>query len=137
MALTIVNSAELFMMDLLTNKSSTFQAYTLRLFSNNATISGTSVVADLTQCALAGYAGVALTAASWSSATTVSGKASTAYPTVTFNFTNSTAGDIYGLYLQSNTTGLLVAAEKFAAVRSVISGDSLSVTLNLTLSSEA
>jgi len=137
MALTIVDSAELYMLELLLGKSTTPQSLTLRLFTNNATISGSTVLANLTECTLSGYSALALTSASWSSAVTASGKGSTSYPTLTFNFTNVSAGNIYGLYLTSNTTGLLVAAEKFSTVRSVINGDSLSVTLNLTLSSEA
>jgi len=137
MPLTIVDSAELYQLDLITGKSTTAQGLTLRLFSNNATIAGSTVLANLTELTLTGYSAVALTAASWSSSVTSAGKGSSSYPTLTFNFSNVSAGNVYGLYLTSNSSGLLVAAEKFATLRSVINGDSLSVTLNLTLSSES
>lgn len=137
MALTIVAYGENKGLDLLTGKSTSAIPMTLRLFSNNATVSGATLSGDLTELTLDGYASIALTGASWSSASQSSSKGSTSYPTQTFNFTNVSAGNVYGLYVTNTSTGDLVAVEKWAVPRSVVSGDSLSVTLNLTLSSEA
>lgn len=137
MALTIVAYGENAGMDLLTGKSTTAIPMTLRLFSNNATISGATLVADLTECALTGYSAIALTAGTWSAAAQSSSKGATSYPAQTFNFSNVVAGNVYGLYLTHTGSGVLVAVEKFSSVRSVIDGDSLTVTLNLSLSSEA
>lgn len=85
---------------------------TLRIFQNNITPADTDTVALYTESTFTGYAGTALTAASWS--ITTAHPAVATYPQVTFTSSaNQTAQSEYGYYI-TNAAGALMFAERFS-----------------------
>lgn len=90
----------------------------LKLFSNNVTLSETSVLADFTEVTDVSYSQKILLGANWSFATT-SGVSTATYPDQTFNFTLSTI--VYGIYVTNNAESALLWAEKFPAAPVTIS----------------
>ena len=89
-------------------------ALTMRLYSNNATPSGSSSAASFTEVTGGGYANKPLTFAHW---TIVAGDPSTAtYDAAqVWTFTGATGGPgtIYGYYVTRNSDGKLMWAERF------------------------
>jgi hypothetical protein len=104
----------------------------LKLFVNNATLGPNTVAADLTEANFAGYTARTLTRASWLAPTTnVDGKAEIRYGAdQQYDFASNQS--IWGYFL-TDSSDVLIAAEKFAAVRNQISGDQYIVQLGLTL----
>lgn len=135
--LIVPNGGETIMLNAATGKTAA-TAWTLRLYTviSPALGSGT-VVADLTEATGGGYAAIALTAANW--VTTPGAPTSTAYPLQTFTFTGplSTNPGVIGYYI-TRADGSLVYAEPLSATFTPVNnGDSLDVTLVLTLGSIA
>ena len=86
----------------------------LRLFSNNVTISETTTLASFVEVIGGGYTSRFLGVATW---VYVSADPSTAtYPQQTFSFTGPTSGPgtIYGYYLVDTVTGLFIGGENLA-----------------------
>src|SRR5690349_6733677 len=110
MTLVVPNQGEQVLLDAATGKTAA-STLTLRLFSNNLTPGASTTEADVTEVAGGGYAGIALTAASW--VTTPGSPTSSAYPQQTFTFTGATdsPGTIYGYYV-TNAAGKLLWAER-------------------------
>ena len=134
MTLVVPNTGEQVLLDAATGKTAA-TTLTLRLFSNNYTPINSTVAGDVAQVSGGGYAGIALTAASW--VTTPGSPTSSAYPEQTFTFTGATdsPGTIYGYYV-TNAAGALVWAERIAAVFTpAANGDTVKVTPALTLAS--
>ena len=134
MTLVVPNTGEQVLLDAATGKTAA-TTLTLRLFSNNYTPINSTVAGDVAQVSGGGYAGIALTAASWT--TTPGSPTSSAYPEQTFTFTGATdsPGTIYGYYV-TNAAGTLIWAERLAAVFTPASnGDTVKVTPALTLAS--
>lgn len=134
MTLVVPNTGEQVLLDAATGKTAA-TTLTLRLFSNNYTPIAGTVAANVTEVAGGGYAGIALTAASWT--TTPGSPTSSAYPEQTFTFTGATdaPGTIYGYYV-TNAAGTLLWAERLAAsFTPASSGDTVKVTPTLTLAS--
>ena len=134
MTLVVPNVGEVVAINAVTGKTAA-TTLTLRLFSNNATPTSTTVAGDLTEVAGGGYAAIALTAANW--VTTGGSPTSSAYPEQTFTFTGATdsPGTIYGYYL-TNAAGTLLLAERLAATFTpASSGDTVKVTPTITLAS--
>jgi hypothetical protein len=130
----IINqSAKTQALSYLVGNDTTVEALTLRLFSNNATITDTTVAASVTEVTTGdGYTPINLTGSSW--AVSVVGNVPTAtYPQQTWTFT-APKGNIYGYYI-TNASGILLLAEKFATgpYNVQTSGDVISVTLSLRL----
>jgi hypothetical protein len=104
------------------------QGLTLRLFSNNVTITKSTVVGNLTEASGNGYAAISLTSGSWvlsgSNPTTAS------YPKQTFTFTGA-AGNLYGYYITKDADGSLCWAENETA-NIAHNGDKIEVTLSRT-----
>jgi hypothetical protein len=96
---------------------------TLKLFTNDLTISATSVVGDFTEATFVGYSAKTLTAASWGDAATTSGVATAAYATQTFTAGGSET--IRGWWIQDASANL-IAAKKNATSKS--SGTGITVT---------
>jgi hypothetical protein len=118
----------------------------LRLFTNNLTPDGTETVASLTEFgAVQGYVAKALATASWAAAvagtgagTSLSNKASIAYPQQTWTF-DGTGGSVtaYGYYITSDDGTKLIGIERFPSAVTVTSnGDLIKVTPTLTGSTE-
>jgi hypothetical protein len=107
-------------------------ALKLKLFQNNVTLSPTTVAADLTEATFSGYTARTLARASWNApSTNGDGKAEIRYSAdQTYDFASNQS--IWGYYL-TDSSDVLLAAEKFAAVRNQISGDQYVVQLGLTL----
>jgi phage baseplate assembly protein gpV len=134
MALTVPNVGEQVMLDAATGKT-TATVWTLRLYTNTPTLSGASVASNFTEATGGGYAAITLTAASWT--TTPGAPTSTGYPKQTFTFTGplTTYPNLNGYYV-TTAGGVLVFAEALsAAFTPANNGDTLDVTLNVTLGS--
>lgn len=112
MAIVYPNVGRVYAAQLVTKKA-TPEDLILRLFKNNVSPAVGSVLADFTEATFSGYSLVTLTPANWSetSATVVR---SDYAPAVEFT---SDAGsqneDIYGYYIATVTSGILVAVERF------------------------
>lgn len=114
-------------------KDSSPEALTLKLYKNDYTPTTTSVAGDFTEADFTSYADKDLARASWATPTTVSNVASSAYAAQTFTC-GTTGNTIYGYYYVGTTSGTLFAGERFATPRVLVSGDTLSVTPVITLS---
>lgn len=102
----------------------------LRLFSNNITPAETDTAATYTELAVAGYAAITLTGASWA-APSEGAPSSIAYAQQTFNF--SGAGSLYGYYMTRFTSGRIALAERDpAGIFTFASGDAYKVTPQIT-----
>lgn len=107
MAAVFPNGAETIIANYVVGKTGTTEPLTLRLYTSNTTLTETTVVGDLTECAAAGYAAINLTGASW---TTTNGVSDYAQQT----FTLTASSTVYGYYLTRTTGGELIAAETFS-----------------------
>lgn len=108
-------------------------ALKLKLFKNDATVSATTVAGDLTEADFIGYTARTLARASWNApSTNADGKAEIRYGSdQTYDFGSSQS--IYGYYL-TDSSDVLLAVEKFSAVRNQVTGDQYVVQVGLTLS---
>lgn len=132
MAGLLVNQGEQIMLEALVNKTAP-QPLRLKLFKNNVTPAETDTEATYTEATFTGYADVALTAASW----TISGTAPTSIDFAEQTFTssaNQTAQSIYGYYYVQQTSGKLVAVERFSDGPYSIAnnGDAIKITPHVT-----
>ena len=100
----------------------------LKLYNNDITPSDTTVLADFTEVSGGGYAVKNLGASAWS----VSGNVATSNPQL-FTFT-SNVGQIYGYYLVGNTSGKLIASERFSSGPFNIANNGDSITVTATIS---
>lgn len=85
----------------------------LRLYSNNETITEASVLADFDQVTGGGYAAITIPFADW--VLTLGDPSDIEAPQQTFTFTGATdaPGTIYGYLLVDTITGLLIGVEEF------------------------
>lgn len=139
MPLVTSNTGELKLLDYMLRAVNTSENFLLRLFSNNATPAGTSVISDFTEATFTSYAALTLTRGTWASAATsdFGGGTIKAYSTYAQQtFTCGTTGDtIYGYYM-TTVGGALLWAEKFASPRVLSNTDELLVTPFFSLNSE-
>lgn len=136
MALTVPNGGEVFLLNAATGKTAA-TAWTLRLYTViSPSLSKDTVVANLTEATGGGYASFGLTAGTWSSASGGS-PTSTGYPIHTFTFTGAltTNPNILGYYVTENSGALVFIEALAASFTPQNNGDTLDVTLNLTLGS--
>ena len=113
----------------LVSKDTTVKTLTLRLFSNNPTISENISATELTEVTSGnGYSAISLSGSSWSASVTGS---NLSYPTQTWTFTGP-KGNIYGYYV-TNSAGVLMFAETFPSGPYNVqnTGDIISVDLTL------
>lgn len=133
--IVVPNGGEVLMLDAATGKVNA-TAWTLRLYTViTSMLSNGSVVADLTEALDGGYTPILLTAANW--VATPGSPSNTAYPLQTFTFTGplTTNPNVLGYYI-TNAAGDLMYAEALASpFIPTNNGDSLDVTLVLTLGS--
>lgn len=137
MALTVSNSGELLLLTWSLKSTSTPEDLYLRLYSNAYVPVATSTAGSFTEATFSGYTsgGKSLTRSGWGSAATDSdGAALITYGTPqTWSATSSQV--IRGYYIVGATSGTLVWAEAFSTPRSLVSGNDLTITPSLTLSS--
>jgi len=107
----------------------TTETVTLKLYSSNTTPNSLTGAADLTEVTGGGYTSKILGNTDW----TVAGSVATTSPLV-FTFTAG-VGQIYGYYLVGNTSGLLIASERFSSgpFNITTSGDSVTVTATISV----
>jgi hypothetical protein len=130
MGLVVTNVGERLLLDWALKNAG--GALKLKLFKNNATISAATVAADLTEADFTGYTARTLARASWNApATNADGKAEMRY-SVDQVYDFGSDQSIFGYYL-TDSSDVLVAVEKFAAVRNQIIGDQYVIQLGLTL----
>lgn len=138
MAVIVPNTAEILWIKHALNHTSP-ENLSLKLFSNNITLSATTVIGDFTEVTGGGYAAKTLTGSSWSVATNGSGEAEATYAAQTFTFTGTIGGSgiVYGYYYVQVTSGALIACEKFASsFTPSVNGDAITFTPTLQLFSE-
>jgi hypothetical protein len=68
----------------------------------------------------------------WATPTTTTGTTSSSYAAQTFTSSGSSQ-TIYGWYIVGATSGTLIAAEKFATARTLVSPDTITVTPRIEL----
>lgn len=113
-------------------RTTTPEAQTLKLYSNNVTPAEGDTAATFTESVASGYAAVPLTRGTWTGAATSVGVTSTTYPQQTFTFTGT--GTIYGYFVVGTTSTVLLFAElMFASGQVFNSGDLYKLTLAMEL----
>ncbi len=127
MALVVPNVGEVKLLKYMLNNEAALNEV-LHLYSNDPTLSQTSVVGDFTEVSAAGYSAITLAGGSWTFATTTA-----SYPEQTFTFTTSATA--YGYYVTTTANDLLWA-ERFTSAPFSLpgSGGQIQITLNITLS---
>ncbi len=125
----ITTAARIQALSYLLAKDTTVKTLTLRLFSNNITVSDTTTTTELTEVSSTnGYTPIALTGSSWSASVTGS---SFSYPTQTWTFTGP-KGNIYGYYI-TDSSGALILGEKFPTGPYNVQNNGDIINVNLTL----
>lgn len=106
----------------------------LVLFTNNLTLSQTTVYADLVLATFTGYGAVTLTRSSWVPAYIDSGKAKSTYTTTPVLWTcTGGAQTIYGYAIVTATSPVIRYVEKFASPVALAVGGILGVLPEVTL----
>jgi hypothetical protein len=132
MSLVVTNAGERLMAEYALGKTAP-STLTLRLFTNNASLSEATVAGDLTELSGNGYAAQALTGASW---TVTEGDPTVAqHPQMTFTASGGGWGNVYGYYI-TNASGALIWAELFSGGPIPISnaGETIKITPRLEVS---
>ncbi len=123
------------MADSITGKGSPEATLLLKLFSNNYTPVAASVAGSFTSATFTGYAIKTLSAAGWNAATTVAGKGVAVYGTAQ-TWASTSSETIYGYFIVGGSSGILYWAETFASPRPIASGDTISITPQISVNSE-
>ncbi len=129
MAIQISNSgAERILKYMVGSLTATEDLY-LKLFSNNIIPTPITELDDLIEVTGGGYQQKTLSGSSW----TVTGNVATSSSQL-FTFTSS-IGNVYGYYLVGQTSGQLIACEKFNSGPFNITnqGDTITVTANISI----
>ena len=131
MALMVTNVGE---REFLT-RTLTFEGSKLILYTNNYTATETTVIGDLTECAVAGYAAKSLQGVASALAWTIS--TATLITTASYpeqEFTITTAVSCYGYAVTNSAKSVLLWAEYFTGAPFTLpaGGGSIKVTLNIT-----
>jgi len=127
----ITTSAKTLALSYLVAKQTNVSSLSLRLFSNNGTITDATTDAELTEVSSGnGYSPIALTGSSWSINPTGS---TLSYPQQTWTFTGP-KGNVYGYYV-TNASGTVLWAEKFPTGPYNVqnNGDIINVNLSITI----
>jgi len=89
--------------------TTTPEAQTLKLYSNNITPAEGDTAGTYTECSGSGYAAKALARATWNAASTAAGLTTKTYPAQVFTF--SAAITVYGYFIVGATSGTLLWSE--------------------------
>ena len=112
------------------------QDLTLKLYTNDYSPVATTTTANFTEATFTGYSAKTLSKTSWNTPTTdANGKALIVYSDAQ-SWTAGSTQTIYGYYVVSANDNTLIWAEKFGVARSIASGDTLTITPQITCSSE-
>ena len=127
MALVVPNVGEAKLLKYMLNNEAALNEV-LHLYSNDPSLSQSSVIGDFSEVSAAGYGAVTLSGGTWTFST-----ATASYPEQTFTFTTSATA--YGYYVTTTSNDLLWA-ERFTNAPFSLpgSGGQISITLNITLS---
>jgi hypothetical protein len=129
MAATFVNSGNLLQLKVLLGVSSA-SLPVLRLYTNNVTISATTVIGGVTECVDGSYVAATLGSGGWSFSL-VSGVEQGAYSAV--NFTIGTTDTIYGYYITDYANSTLLAIEAFSGGPYSIPSGGATITVTPTI----
>jgi len=133
MALLSPAEGEMTMLDNIL-KTTTPEAQTLKLYTNNYDAVNGSTAANFTECAISGYAAKSLVRATWNAAVSGNPSYSQYSAAQTFNFTGT--GAVVGYFIIGATSGKVYWAERLYATtgQTFNNGDSLTITPKITLS---
>lgn len=136
MALLVPDQAEVLVLSLLCNKTSTYtqQDLKLKLYSSNTTPAEGDTEATYTEATFTGYSAASLSGASWTISTT-GGTTTAEYAQQTFTSSaGSQSQNIYGYLIVQGTSGKIVCAERFSdgPYQIVNDGDAVKVTPKIT-----
>lgn len=137
MALKVVNTGKVRLMDIIRTFYNTTTTLQLGLFQNNWTPADGDTILQATEATYPGYARVGITP--WSLPFMVGNHAYTAGPPVVFLVTgNATPNDVYGYFVFDNLLGDIVWAERLPNVPRAmhVIGDTLAINPALTGTSE-
>lgn len=130
MAIIVPDTAEIVLIKAALNHTAA-EDQTLKLFVNNITPDGDTVVGDFTEATGGGYAAKSLTGTSWTVTTNASDEGEATYAAQTFTFTGAltTNTTIYGYYVVQASSGALLWCERFASTFTpAVNGDALTFT---------
>ena len=135
MALVVPDEGEIELLKKLLKNTADTEDYLLRLYQNNYTPSGATVIADFTEANFTNYAEKTVARNDWATPTTnLSNKAESSVTVQ--SWTCGTVGNtIYGYYVICSVSGKVLWAEKFASTRIIADSDILNVTPKFNLSS--
>jgi len=120
MAIVIPDVGETLLLQFMVGDDTPNANWTLRLYVNDHTPTGATVLGSLTEMTTQGYAAKTLTNTSWSvSDVGVQSRATYAEQTYVFDGTGG-ATNVYGYYLTDNTSGALLWVERFSGAPIVV-----------------
>lgn len=112
----------------LTGDGSTYEDLVVELYSSNTTPVDASILTDFTIATFPGYDLVTLARADFSTPVIVADVAqSTGEPTPTYTCTGGGGQLVYGWVMRGATSGVLLAAQRFASARNMVAGVSESL----------
>jgi len=131
MALNVPTVGETVLLQYILNKA-TPTNLVLHLYENDATINDSLVIGDLTELVSGGYASVNLDPADWT-ITSPGNVATGTHEEVVFTLTDEV--DVYGYYITSTTSSVLLWAERFpgAPFQTASGGGTIAVIPKITL----
>ncbi len=119
--LTIVDGGKNYFNDLVTARS-TAENIEIGLFVNDATITSTTVMGDLTVMSTHGIGTETLSGTSWPASSIVGDQATSAYDARDFEATaadDGTVTNVYGYFARNLTSGVLLWAVKFDSAKPI------------------
>ena len=136
MALLVPDVGEVELLKRLLYSNAGSENLTLKLYSNNVTPAESDTATTYTEATFTGYAAKTLTStqtgSTWGVPATVGGVTSSTYGTAQV-FSPTSSQTIYGYYVIGATSTVLLWAELFSSAKSLVSGDTLTVTPKLQL----
>lgn len=128
MAIQLSNSGAERLLKYMVGVNTSTETLYLRLYSNNIIPNTLTTITDFIQVTGGGYQQKTLSASDWN----VSGNVATSDPQL-FTF-NSNIGNVYGYYLVGQTTGELIASERFVSGPFNIANNGDNITVTATIS---
>ena len=105
----------------------------LKLFKNNATITSSTVLSDLTESTYTGYSAKTLTSGSFTVSSS-SGTAQAVYANQTFACTSGSES-VYGAFITDSAGTTLWGVQKFATALTISPGNDIILPVKLTMAS--
>ncbi len=131
MALTSPSEGELLLLAYMFNKTAPDDPV-IKLYGNDAAITGATVRADLTEASEAGYAAITLAGAGWT-ITSPGGVTTAEFAASTFTFT--TSASIFGYFVTDQTNDDVLWVERFSGAPFALpgGGGTIAITPKITL----